>query len=343
MLAPLTAPAAGTGEYDPAADPDAPIPATRSASPGTPAPDPHGAAHGAVDTLPADTIESRVMSWGEGLRVAEEHLTRMARRGMIACADVWIEVGAAMPVETAPTYLVPVAADGAHDTHPDHATAGTMPEHPDDVERVGGPAGRTPDTAGPLTAFPGHGPRPTGKGPSGASGRATHCRIMAEPFGPAWAVLAARALDQAGYLNAHPETVTAFLAAADRDAGLYGRIVAALVSTLGAGGDRDGDATRDVRGYAGPYEGTVHDAVVGSRCLHAAMRWAVDASTETRDGAWRRHIPKPSRYVSVAGGPPVVVPAGSHPVVGVYLAHAHTEARRKGIPGPGSAPPVPRR
>lgn len=331
MLAPLTAPAGGTGEYDPAMGPDAPISATRSAAPGAP------------DPIPADTIESRVMAWREGLAVAEEHLTRMARRGMIACADVWVEVGAAVAVETAPSYLVPVAADGAIDTRPDPADTGTMPDHPDDVERVGSPAGRTPDTAGPLSAFPGHGPPRTGKGPPGAPGRATHCRVLSEPFGPAWAVLAARALDHAGYLNASPETVTAFLAAADRDAGLYGRIIAALVSTLGAGGDRDGDATRDVRDYTGPDAGTVYDAVVGSRCLHAAMRWAVDASTETRDGAWRRHITKPSRYVSVAGGLPVVVPAGSHPVVAVYLAHAHTEARRKGIPGPVPAPPIPRR
>lgn len=326
MLAPLTAPVGdAAGEYNPDTDPDAPMPRRAAPAPLHPGL--------AVTDDPTDPrcVESRVLPWGDGLRVADAHLTRMARRGLIACADVWVEVGDAVGTESAPAYLVPVHADGTHDVHePDiDFDAATQ-------DRTGGPLGRTPDRQGPLTAYPG----PTTPVPAtgatqgaqhGARAPGRYCRVMAEPFAPAWAVLAARALDLAGYLARDPEGVTAFLAAANSDAGLYGRVVAALVSTLGAGGDR----ATDERGDMGAFGGRDVDGATASRCVHAALRWAVDASTETRNGAWRRYVTPPTRYVSVAGGVPVIVPVGAHPMVAVYLAHAAQRAAaqaRKALP-----------
>lgn len=365
MLAPLTAPAGGgaaSGAYDPATDPEAPLPRRHGGAAQPPAEGPGAprsittaplAAPLAVTDDPTDPrcIESRVLHWPDGIRVAEAHLTRMARRGLIACADVWVEVGAAVGTESAPAYLVPVHADGTHEVHqgPEAGAGGAGAAEPDidfDArDRAGGPAGRTPDRQGPLVAYPGPGvvPAPSATTPAHPTRAATqgpqqgarvpgrYCRVLAEPFAPAWAVLAARALDHAGHINRDPQGVTAFLAAAAGDAGLYGRVIAALVSTLGAGGDRAADSTRDVGAFAGRDE----DAASSSRCVHTAMRWAVDASEETRSGAWRRYVPQPSRYASVAGGVPVILPAGTHPVVAVYLAHAAqraAEAARRALP-----------
>ena len=332
MLAPLTAPAGGgpaSGAYDVTTDPDAPVPRRHGAAPGVITTAPLAAPlDGTDDPTDPGCIESRALPWPEGLRVAEAHITRMARRGLIACADVWIEVGAAVGTESAPTYLVPVHADGTHNVllPQEHAEPDIDFDAGDNRDRAGGYAEGTPGRDCPIRAHHGPGPHtPRGAtqgGQEGARAQGRYCRVMAEPFAPAWAVLAARALDHAGRLNRDPQGVTDFLADAQTDAGLYGRVIAALISTLGVGGDRAEDTTRNVGAFAGGDE----YAASASRFVHAAMRWAVDASEETRSGAWRRYVSQPARYVSVAGVVPVIIPAGSHPVVAVYLTHAAQRA-----------------
>ena len=105
-----------------------------------------------AERFPVDGV---VLPCPAGHALAAATVARMARRGFIACADVWMEVGEAVGVEAALAYVV-----------------------------------RAEDGAAPYA---------TGAaGPADASGV---CRVLPEPFGPAWAVLTARALDGAALLR----------------------------------------------------------------------------------------------------------------------------------------------
>lgn len=239
-------------------------------------------------------VDGVVLPWPAGHALAAATVARMARRGFIACADVWMEVGDAVGVEAALAYVV-----------------------------------RAEDGAAPYA---------TGAaGPADASGV---CRVLPEPFGPAWAVLTARALDGAALLrtpypdstpvwgpsaggapdgaaggaaedaaDAPPDPLAAdvarFLTAAQTDAGLYARILGALLSTLGT---PDAHETR-------------------------ALSSNADDSAWTRGDGWRAHAPLPS-----------IGPRGLHPVAALFLAYTGRPAPTQGLPLGLLLPPVrPRR
>lgn len=226
--------------------------------------------------MAACPVEGVVLPWPAGHTLAAATVSTMARAGQIACADVWTEVGAAVGVTSGLAYVV------RHD---------------------------------PADAAPGDAVAP----PSAPSGAGALCRVLPEPFGPAWAVLAARALDGAGLLR-EPYTAdapdpdapdglaadaVAFLRAAMTDAGLYARIVGALLSTLGT---PEGAESR-------------------------ALRCNADDSTWTRGEAWRTHAPLPA-----------VGPRGLHPVAALFTAWAGRPTPARGLPVGLSLPPVrPRR
>lgn len=231
-------------------------------------------------------VDGLVLPWPVGHALAAATVASMARRGLVACADVWTEVGAVWPVEAGPAYVVRESAEG--------------------------PVAGSPEATGAAH------PSSHSVAPSGASGGAGLCRVLPEPFGPAWAVLAARALDGAGLLRTPyaeggdadaPDRLAsdavAFLVAALTDAGLYARILGALLSTLG----------------------TPEPAV--SR----ALRHNADDSTWTRGEAWRTHAPIPG-----------LGPRGLHPVAALFLAWAGRPTPARGLPAGLSLPPVrPRR
>lgn len=231
-------------------------------------------------------VDGVVLPWPAGHALAATTVARMARRGFIACADVWMEVGDAVGVEAALAYVV-----------------------------------RAEDVA----ASP-------AMGTAGGADASGVCRVLPEPFGPAWAVLTARALDGAGLLrtpypdstpvwsgaadgsgedaaDAPPDALAAdvarFLAAAQTDAGLYARIIGALLSTLGT---PDAHETRALNSNA------------------ADSAW-------TQGDGWRAHAPLPS-----------IGPRGLHPVAALFLAYTGRPAPTQGLPLGLLLPPVrPRR